>query len=402
MPGQIVIVGAGLAATRAAEAIRGSGHAGKVLLLGAEHAWPYQRPALSKEVLTEAGTSFSSLMLQPEAFYREQQLEVRQGTRATRLGVDERIVLLTSGERVPWERLVIATGSTPRRLEVPGAGLPGVHTLRTWEDALSVRDGLRPGARVVVVGAGLLGLEVASAAAAKGAQVTVLERGDALLTRAVGRQAGAALLGFVETKVEVRLRTQVASVVGERRVEGVALRSGEVLPADVVVAALGVSPTTGWLESSGLVLSDGVVVDEFGRASAEGVFAAGDVASAWSPDLGRHRRWESYGFAWQHGFTVGRNVLGAREASSPRPSGSTELFGRRLQFSGVLRGEETCQVLGEPASGRFIALLARQGILSAVVVLGQPRSFAAVRACVGQRLDQAFEALRAATPAETR
>lgn len=399
MPGQIVIVGAGLAATRAAEAIRASGHAGPVLLLGAEPQWPYQRPALSKEVLTEARTPFSSLLLQPEAFYREQQLELRLDARAAGLQLEERLVLLASGERVPWDRLVIATGSSPRRLEVPGAGLPGVHSLRTWEDALALRDRLREGARVVVVGGGLLGLEVASAAAAKGAQVTVLERGDALLTRAVGRQAGAALLGFVEPKVGVRLRTQLVSVLGERRVEGVTLRSGEVLPADVVVAALGVTPATGWLESSGLPLSDGVVVDELGRASADGVFAAGDVASAWNPALGRHLRLESFGFASQHGAAVGRNVLGGREAIAPWPSGSTELFGRRLQFSGFLRGEETCQVLGEPASGRFVALLTREGVLSAVVVLGQPRSFAALRACVGQRVQQAFEALSAATPA---
>lgn len=403
MTGQIVIVGAGLAATRAAEAIRQSGHAGPVLLLGAEHAWPYQRPALSKEVLTaEEGTPFSSLWLQPEAFYREQQLEVRLGARAAALAVDERVVVLSSGERVPWERLVIATGSAPRPLEVPGAELPGVHCLRTWEDALALRQGLRAGARVVVVGGGLLGLEVASAAASKGAQVTVLERGEALLTRAVGRQAGSALVGFVENQVEVRLHTQITGVVGGRLVEGVALRSGELLPADVVVAALGVSPSTGWLESSGLAVSDGVVVDEFGRASAEGVFAAGDVAFVWSPALGRHLRMESYGSAAQQGFAVGRNVLGAREPLTASLSGSTELFGRRLQFSGALRGEETCHLLGEPASGRFSALLARQGMLCAVVVLGQPRSFAALRACIGRPLDHAFQALSAAKPSETR
>ncbi len=402
MTGQIVIVGAGLAATRAAEAIRATGHAGPVLLLGAEHAWPYQRPALSKEVLTAEGTLFSSLLLQPQAFYREQQLEVRLGARAAALSLRERVVLLSSGERVPWERLVIATGSVPRPLEVPGAALPGVHSLRSWEDALALRQGLRAGARVVVVGGGLLGLEVASAAASKGAQVTVLERGEALLTRAVGRQAGSALVGFVDNQVEVRLHAQLTRVVGERAVEGVALRSGELLPADVVVAALGVSPATGWLESSGLTLSDGVVVDELGRASAEGVFAAGDVASVWSSALGRHLRPESYAAAAQQGFAVGRNLLGAREALAPSHSGSTELFGRRLQFSGALRGEETCHLLGEPASGRFIALLAWRGILCAVVVLGQPRRFAALRACIGRPLDHALHDLSAAKPSEGR
>ncbi|MDP1829765.1 MAG: FAD-dependent oxidoreductase [Archangium sp.] len=402
MSAAIVIAGAGLAGSRAAEAIRGYGHEGPVLMLGAEPWWPYQRPALSKEVLTEASTTLSSLWLQPEDFYGAQQVEVRRGSPVAALSLEDRVLLLSSGERVAWDRLVIATGSTPRRLDVPGAHLQGVRSLRTWEDARALRDGLGAGARVVVVGGGLLGLEVASAAVARGAEVTVLERGEALLTRVIGRLAGAALVPFVSGKVTLRLGAEVARLRGERRVEGVVLASGEVLAADLVVAALGVSPNTAWLESSGLRLLDGVVVDEFGRASAEGIFAAGDVASAWNPALGRHLRLESYGFAAQHGFTVGRNVAGAREAVFPWPSGSTELFGKRLQFSGFQQGEETCHVLGEPASGRFTALLARHGLLAAVMVLGQPRHFASLRGQVGQPLAQAFQALDAANGLEAR
>lgn len=402
MSPQIVIVGAGLAGSRAAEAIREYGHDGPVLMLGAEPWGPYQRPPLSKDVLTREGTTLSSLWLQPEGFYRDHQVEVRRGATAVALNVADRFVLLSSQERVPWDRLVIATGSTPRRLEVPGADLPGVRSLRTWDDAQALREGLRAGTRVVVAGGGLLGLEVASAAAARGAEVTVLERGEALLTRAVGPLAGAALVPFVADKVRLRLGAQLVRVLGEGGVEGVVLGSGEVLPADLVVVALGVSPATAWLDSSGLRLRDGVVVDELGRASVEGIFAAGDVASAWSPALGRHLRLESYSFAAQHGLTVGRNAAGAHEAIAPWHAGSTELFGRRLQFSGLPLGDETCHVLGEPVSGRFIALLARQGLLSAVVVLGQPRHFVALRGQVGQPLAHAFQALDAANGREAR
>lgn len=403
MSGPIVIVGAGLAGSRAAEAIREYGHAGPVLMLGAEQAWPYQRPALSKQVLRDEHVTLPSLWLQPESFYEEQRIEVRRGVAAAALSPAKQQVWLSSGEAVSWDRLIIATGSTPRRLQAPGAHLPGVRSVRTWEDAVALREDLRPGARVVVIGGGLLGLEVASAAKERGARATVLERGSALLSRSLGALAGAALSPFIEAKgVMVRLRTQVDRVLGVSRVEGVLTNSGEVHSADLLVVALGAEPAIGWLAGSGLALSDGVVVDEFGRTSAPGVFAAGDVASPWSPSLGRRLRVESYSFAAQHGFSVGKNAVGALEATFPNPSGSTELFGKRLQFSGEHRGDETCHLLGEPAGGRFLALLGRGGLLVGRVALGQPQTFGMLKACLGQPITRAFEILGEAKSVEAR
>ncbi|MDP3154824.1 MAG: FAD-dependent oxidoreductase [Archangium sp.] len=403
MSGSIVIVGAGLAGSRAAEAIREYGHAGPVLMLGAEQAWPYQRPALSKEVLRDERVTLPSLWLQPERFYSEQRIEVRRGVIATALSLEKQHVALSSGEAVSWDRLIIATGSSPRRLAVPGAHLPGVRSVRTWEDAVALREDLRPGSRIVVIGGGLLGLEVASAAKERGAHATVLERGSALLSRSLGALAGAALTPFIEAMgVMVRLRTQVERVLGATRVEGVLSTFGEVHAADLVVVALGAEPAIGWLAGSGLTLGDGVVVDEFGRTSAPGVFAAGDVASPWSPSLGRRLRVESYGFAAQHGFSVGQNAVGAMEATFPNPSGSTELFGKRLQFSGEHQGDETCHLMGEPARGRFVALLGRGGLLVGRVTLGQPHTFGVLKACLGQTMARAFEILGEAKPVEAR
>lgn len=363
MSDPIVIVGAGLAGSRAAEAIREQGHAGPVLMLGAEQAWPYQRPALSKEVLLDAEPSLAALWLQPEEFYREQGIEVRRGVTANSLSPDRRRLWLSTGEEVRWDRLIIATGSTPRALEVPGGALSGVRTLRTWDDAIKLREQVKPGARIVVVGGGLLGLEVASAAIAKGAEVTVLERGNGLLSRCVGSLVGSALVPFVQASgVEVRLLSQVDRVIGTGRAEAVVTRSEEVHEADLVVVALGVRPATDWLEGSGLAIGDGVKVDQFGRTSLPGIFAAGDVAAVWSPSLEQHVRGERFSFASEHGFAVGQNVLGATKAVNPWHSGGTELFGRRLQFSGDRREEETCHVIGDPSQGRFVALLARSGL----------------------------------------
>lgn len=381
----IVIVGAGLAGTRAAEALRVHGFRGRVVLLGAERALPYQRPALSKEVLTDAQVSLPPLWLQPEAFYREQQLELRPAVTVTALWLAQKTVWLAGGEPLEFERLIIATGSAPRRLSVPGALLPGVRSLRTWEDALAVRAALQPGARVVVVGAGLLGLEVALAAKARGARVTVLERGAAVLSRCVGPQVGAALVPFLEQQgIAVRLGAQVNAVQGRAFADSVELATGEVLAADLVVAALGTEPTTGWLGHSGVVVNDGVVVDAFGRSSAPDVFAAGDVASAWSEQLGRHVRMESFAFAAAHGAAVGRNALAPVEVVEPRPAGSTVLFGRRLQFAGAIRGDERCQLNGDPVSGRFHAVLLRGPLVVGAVALGQPKEFAALRTLVGR------------------
>ena len=397
----IVIVGAGLAGTRAAEAIREQGYEGPVLMLGAEQSWPYERPALSKQVLLDEGAAPSSLWLQPENFYREHEIELRRGVPVNGLQLEQRLLWLASGESISWDRLVIATGSTPRALSVPGAGLSGVRTLRTWDDAVALREQVRPGVRVVVVGGGLLGLEVASAAIKKGAEVTVLERGPALLSRCVGRLVGASLVRFVQAAgVKVRLHAQVERVIGRSRAEAVLTTTAERHEADLVVVALGVKPATQWLEGSGLALGDGVNVDQFGRASSPGVFAAGDVASVWSPSLERYVRGESYAFAAEHGFAVGQNVLGAMKSATPSNAGGTELFDRRLQFSGDHREEETCHLIGEPALGRFVALLARGGVLVGRVALGQPHTFRALAAYVGQPVRRAFEILGAAPEAQ--
>lgn len=382
---RIIVVGAGVAGARAAEAIRSRFDA-EVVLLGREVEAPYQRPALSKEVLRGEALPEEELRLLPSSSFGDDGLVLRTGAKAVGLHPRDQSLELDGGERLEWHRLVLATGSRPRTLDVPGAHLTGVTTLRTLAEATRLAAALTSGVRVV--GAGLLGLEVAGAARARGAEVVVVERGVDVLRRVLGPLVAPTLTRWVEGRgLPLRRASTVKQFHGVTRVTGVELTSGEVLPAEVVVLALGAVPETAWLEASGLVLRDGAVeVDELGQTSLPGVFATGEVASAWNPTLGRFARVEHHGWAWSDGARVGLNVMGERVPLSGWPGGGTEVLGRRLQFAGDFTGLDEARFVGDVGAESFTAALAREGQVRGIVGFGAPRAFSALRHFLGASL----------------
>ncbi|WP_439382040.1 NAD(P)/FAD-dependent oxidoreductase [Amycolatopsis lexingtonensis] len=330
----LVVVGASLAGLRAVEAARRTGYRGRIVLIGAEEHLPYDRPPLSKAFLAAGGPRTVEPFHTEEVLREVLGVELLLGAPAEGLDIGSREVTV-AGTAVRYDALVIATGATARTL-------PGARALRTAEDAVAVRDALDGGARTVVIGAGFIGSEVASAARARGLPVTIVEAAAVPLARAVGETAGAALAGLHhEAGTELRLGTEVTGVTGD----GVHLARGEVLPADLVVAGIGAVPATGWLEGSGLVLHErdrGVVCDATLSAGAPGVYAAGDVAHVASPLFGGLLRLEHWTNAAEQGAAAARHAL---DPAAARPLEAVPYFwsdwyGHRIQFVGTPDADE--------------------------------------------------------------
>ncbi|WP_433237687.1 NAD(P)/FAD-dependent oxidoreductase [Streptosporangium sp. CA-135522] len=364
---RLVVVGASLAGLRAVEAARRSGFDGSITLIGAEPHLPYDRPPLSKEFLSGAELPpFRSEDVLRDGLGTELAL----GTAATTLDTAARAVW--AGDReYGYDALVIATGATARTL--PGTeGLDGVHTLRTRDDAIAVRRALDAGARTVVVGAGFIGSEVASAARERGLEVTIVEALPTPLVRAVGETMGTACAVLhIRNGTDLRCGAGVAAIEGERRVERVRLTDGTVLPADLVVAGIGAVPAVDWLAGSGLSLDKGVVCDETLCTGAPGVYAAGDVARWRNPAFDRHMRLEHWTSAAEQGAVAARNALdpGNAKPYSTVPYFWSDWYGSRIQFVGVPATDEIRVVDGDPGGDRFVALYREGGRLAGTLTM---------------------------------
>ena len=395
-PSRIVIVGASLAGARAAHSVRAAGHDGPLTLIGAEPHLPYDRPPLSKEFLT-GDQDPDSLALDPDGAYDDLDVEVMLSTHAVGLDVDARTVAVapaTGGKAsdVPFDGLVIATGAAARPLRGT-EGIRGVHTLRTLDDAAAIREGLRAGARVAVVGGGFIGSEVAASAKARGCDVTVIEAAPAPLVRGLGAEMGmqAGALHH-QNGVDLRLGVGVDGVLGAGRVEAVAMADGSRIEADLVVVGIGVIPNTAWLEGSGLQIDNGVVCDAALCCGPPGIYAVGDVARApngWlSPWHGDSPiRVEHWTAAVEHGMTVGRNLVAPDEAAPYHsvPFVWSDQYDARIQIAGHPDADDDVEVLvgsvdDDPDAGRaFLAGYRRDGRLSAVMALNAIRPFVRFR-----------------------
>lgn len=386
---RLVVVGASLAGVRAVEAARRAGYDGELVLVGDEVHAPYDRPPLSKAFLDPDGERGAGRVMElrtAEALRDELRVDLRLGTRATGLDTAAREVLL-GDERVPYDALVIATGSAPRWLpgtdpSGPDGPLEGVTQLRTVDDARRVRDALEAGARIVVVGAGFIGSEVASAARKRGLPVTVVEALDVPLTRSVGAEVGVACVGLHRAAgTDLRLGAGVAgldeeTVEGRRRVRAVRLTDGTTLPADLVVLGIGVRPATDWLEGSGVALHEGdrgVLVDATMATNVPGVWAAGDVAHVENPLFdGEQHRLEHWTNAADHGAAAARHALdpAAAEPVVTVPYFWSDWYGHRLQFVGTPQAEEARVVVDDLATGGGLVVLYRRAdrVVGAFVV----------------------------------
>jgi 3-phenylpropionate/trans-cinnamate dioxygenase ferredoxin reductase subunit len=385
-PRSIVIVGASLAGASAADALRRQGYDGELILVGAEREPPYERPPLSKAVL--AGKEDEDrVFLRPADWYEEQGITLQLGVRAIGLNATGHALLLTDNERLPYNRLLIATGSIPRTLDIPDADLPGVHTLRSLDDARSISADLIAGGPVVVVGAGFIGAEVASACRARGLAVTVIEPLAAPMARALGEEVGGLFADLHHAHgVDLRLGEGVTAMRGAHRVEEVVTSSGAHIPAATVVIGVGVRPNDGWLSNSDLKLADGVVVDNYCATNLPGVYAAGDVARWPYRPAGVAEallRLEHYDNAIRQAENAARNMLGEQVAYAPVPYFWTEQYDWMAQYIGYAERWDHLVRRGDPASGAGSIFYLDAGRLRAVLSINRPRDLGSLRKLVG-------------------
>ncbi len=374
----VVIVGGGLAAQRCCENLRSRGFEEPIRIICEEERAPYDRPPLSKGVLTGDDDPETLGFRAPE-WYIEHDVELDLGERAVALDAGIKAVTLDSGSTVRYDSLLIATGSRPRVL--PGTEqLAATHTLRTVEDAVRLRQALRPGASLVVVGAGFIGLEVAATARKLGLDVTVLEAAPAPLLRVLGPE----LAGwFVEMHraegAEVLLSAHVARL-GESS-DGTAwvqLTDGRRIECDALVVGIGIEPATEWLEGSGLN-PEGVPTDARGRTDAPDLYAAGDSARQLNPATGEYERSEQWEAAARQGGQVARAILGADPMPPSLPSFWTDQYGIRVQLVGDAREADEVRIDGDPGARDFSALMLRAGVPIAGMAVGRPRAIPGLR-----------------------
>jgi len=350
-----VIIGASLAGAKAAETLREEGFDGRVALIGEEPVRPYERPPLSKEYLQGKAEADVAFVHDP-AYYDEHDIDLRLSTSVRGLVTADREVVLASGERLGYDAVLLATGAAPRHLAVPGADLAGVHYLRTMADAERLRAAITEAGRVAVIGAGWIGCEVAASARQLGTDVDLVELGRLPLERVLGPELGAFYRDVhADQGVQLHFGAGIEALRGAGRVEEVRLTDGTVLAADVVVAGVGVIPRVELAEVAGLALDNGVITDEYLAASAAGVFAAGDVASAWHPVFGRRIRLEHWSSALNQGPAAAMNMLGRRTPYEQIPYFYSDQYDVGMEYSGHAPGWDQVVFRGDPASREFIA-----------------------------------------------
>ncbi|WP_030434400.1 NAD(P)/FAD-dependent oxidoreductase [Actinoplanes subtropicus] len=360
---RIVVVGASAAGLAAVETLRREGFDGTLTLVGEETHAPYDRPPLSKQILAAQWDPVRLALRTPDQL-AALRLDLRLGATAAGLDPGAQRVRLADGEALDYDGLIIATGVRPRRLSGPGA-----HVLRTVGQALALRDRLRPGKRLAVVGAGFLGAEAAAVARGLGCVVVLLEPAPVPLAHAAGVDVGQ-MISDLHRAHGVDVRTGVAvSAVADG---GVRLAGGELVEADEVLVAIGSRPNTEWLDGSGLTLDDGVRCDQY-CAAAPGVYAAGDVARWFNPLFGESMRIEHRTNAAEQGMAAARNLLGAARPFAPVPYFWSDQYDLKIHAYGHLRGHDTVAIVeGDLAERRFLAAYRRAGRLVGVLAAGMP------------------------------
>ncbi|MEU0083363.1 FAD-dependent oxidoreductase [Streptomyces sp. NPDC006274] len=359
-----VIVGAGLAGAKAAQALREEGFDGPLVLVGDEAERPYERPPLSKGYLL-GQEERDSVYVHPHQWYADHKVELRLGIAVTAVDPAAHEITLADGSRIGYAKLLLATGSSPRRLPVPGADLDGVHYLRRLADSDRIKDAFASASRVAVVGAGWIGLETAAAARAAGAEVTLLEAAELPLLRLLGREAAQVFADLhTEHGVDLRCGVQVAEITGAgRRANGVLLADGSRVEADAVVVGVGITPDTGLAEAAGLETGNGIRVDAALRSSDPDIHAAGDVAEAFHPLLGTYIRVEHWANALNQPQTAARAMLGQDVAYDRVPYFFTDQYDLGMEYTGYVEPGGYDQVVfrGRKESREFIAFWVSRG-----------------------------------------
>jgi 3-phenylpropionate/trans-cinnamate dioxygenase ferredoxin reductase subunit len=356
-----VIVGAGLSGAKAAEALRHKGFDGAIVLIGDEPELPYERPPLSKDYL-RGESPREKARVHPDGFYAANAIELRTSTVVERIDAAAREVGLAGGERLPYDRLLLATGAEPRRLSVPGSDLEGIHYLRDLADADRIAARFARGGRVVVIGGGWIGAEVAASARDKGLEVTIVERGRVPLEHVLGREVGESYAQVHrEHGVELLTGAEVEAFDGTDRVDGVRLADGRVLESDFVVVGIGAIPRTLLAERAGIAVDNGILVDERLETSVPGVFAVGDVANAFHPFYGRRLRVEHWANALNQPATAAKAMLGKEASYGRLPYFFSDQYDVGMEYSGLAGGWDEVVFRGHPAEREFVAFWLSEG-----------------------------------------
>ena len=369
----VVIVGAGQAGGRAAEALRHNGHTAPVIVLGDEPHPPYERPTLSKEFLKEADPRHIA-WVRPAEWFEQAGVSLRGGCRVRRIDRAGHAVELDDGGSVSYGTLILATGTRPRALTLPGADHPRVGALRTIDDSRRLGQLLQPGAHIVVIGAGFIGMEVAATARQRGCGVTVLELADLPMARAVPPLLGRFYAGLHRGRgVDLRTGVRVIGIADHGGRAVVETDGGALAPADAVVVGIGVLPNIELAREAGLEVDNGIVVDEYGRTTDPDVYAAGDVSSHYNPLLGRHVRLESWQNAQNQAISVARNILGANLPYAEVPWFWSDQYEFNLQIAGLPHPGDEVVARGSAGEGPAVYFHLRGGRLAAAAGVNASR-----------------------------
>jgi 3-phenylpropionate/trans-cinnamate dioxygenase ferredoxin reductase subunit len=358
---RIVIVGAGLAGAKAAEALRKDGFDGAITLLGDEPERPYIRPPLSKDYL-RGESERDGAFVHPDTYYAEHRIDLRPSSRVSEIAVPSREVVLDDGQRLPFDRLLIATGARPRHLPVDGADLAGVLRLRTLADADELRVAAAEAENVVVVGAGWIGSEVAASLRMVGRSVVLVAPDAVPLERVLGREIGGVYRDLhLAHGVDLRLGSGVQRILGDDRVREVETTSGERIKAELVIVGIGATPRTGLAEAAGLDVGDGIEVSATLETSASGIFAAGDVAAAWHPFYERRVRTEHWANAKFQGPAAARSMVGGTAPYDRIPYFYSDQYDLGMEYTGLASASDDLVVRGNLADRAFVAFWLAEG-----------------------------------------
>ena len=372
----VLVAGGGQAAAQLAVSLRLGGYEGGITLVSEEATPPYQRPPLSKQYLA-GELDGERLLLRQAAYYESRDIRLRLGRRVVSIDRGKQCAELDNGERLRYRWLALATGSALRRLSLPGSDLPGVHYLRTLGDAGRLRRELGPGRRIVIVGGGYIGLEVAATARKAGADVTVLEAREQVMSRVVSTPVAQWLAELHrQSGVRLRLGAEVRGFRGRNRLEAVETGAGAVA-ADAVAVGIGVLPRVGLARACGLAEDDGICADAYCRTEDSSVLAVGDCARAVNASLDCAVRLECVQNAVDHGQVAASVILGQPKPNDGIPWFWSDQYHAKLQIAGVARPEDETVLRGDPSSGAFAALRLREGRLAAVEAVSSPRDFMA-------------------------
>jgi 3-phenylpropionate/trans-cinnamate dioxygenase ferredoxin reductase component len=370
----VVIVGAGQAAAQLAISLRDGGFSGTINVVGKEPYLPYQRPPLSKKFLGEPRAP-DSLLLRPEPFWRDREIAFQLGIAVAKVDLNRRCAILVDGRELSYGTLVFATGTTARALRCPGIDRAGVFSLRTIEDVVRLRPAIDSARRVVIVGGGYIGLEVAAVVGGGDRDVTVLEAEDRVLKRVAGTHVSAFFGDFHRARgIEIRVGSQLAAIEGEGRVTAVRTADHVRLPTDLVLVATGARANDDLAALAGLPCHDGIMVDETGRSAVPGVYAVGDCTRFPSRRYGRRIRLECVQNAIEQAKAAAASILGRPQSYDPVPWFWSDQYDLKLQIAGLSDGNDETALIGDPGESRFSVDYRRDGRLIAVDAVNDARA----------------------------